>query len=380
MEIHHTLRARYGPEVEFVERKGPGHPDTICDILAERMGGRIARHFLAETGGYRHFNVDKALLAAGSVEVGFGGGRTVQKSRVILAGKADLRVAPPDREALAAAARADLEELAPGSGDAFAVEVWLNPSSDDLLPVLSGRGGGVPLANDTSFAVVSRGRSPLEGAVLAVSETIDRLSVTGELPVGRDVKVMGCRIGRRVRLVVAAAMLAPRISSRGEYDDAVEALGAIARAGALGEIGGTVDLAVNQGDRAGMPYLTLTGTSGEAGDDGQVGRGNRFGGLITPHRPMSLEACAGKNPVAHVGKTYHAVAWDAAGGLLAAGAGEATVRVLSRIGNPVTQPEAVHVETTSPVDPDLTGKIVGGCLDDWEGVAERFLDGAYPVV
>lgn len=37
-------------------------------------------------------------------------------------------------------------------------------------------------------------------------------------------------------------------------------------------------------------YLTLTGTSAEAGDDGSVGRGNRVNGLITPYRPMSLEA------------------------------------------------------------------------------------------
>ena len=43
----------------------------------------------------------------------------------------------------------------------------------------------------------------------------------------------------------------------------------------------------------------------EAGDDGSVGRGNRANGLITPCRPMSLEATAGKNPVNHVGKIYN---------------------------------------------------------------------------
>jgi S-adenosylmethionine synthetase len=95
---------------------------------------------------------------------------------------------------------------------------------------------------------------------------------------------------------------------------------------------------------------------------------------------MSLEACAGKNVVGHVGKTYHAVAWDAAAALLGAGAGEATVRLLSRIGNPVTMPEAVHIETTEPVDGGVVEKIVAECLDDWSGVADRFLEGAYPVV
>ena len=41
-------------------------------------------------------------------------------------------------------------------------------------------------------------------------------------------------------------------------------------------------------------YLTVTGTSAEMGDDGQVGRGNRPNGLITPYRPMTLEAAAGR--------------------------------------------------------------------------------------
>ncbi|MHA1487030.1 MAG: methionine adenosyltransferase, partial [Promethearchaeota archaeon] len=52
-------------------------------------------------------------------------------------------------------------------------------------------------------------------------------------------------------------------------------------------------------------YLTITGTSAEAGDDGEVGRGNRSNGLITPCRPMSLEAVCGKNPINHVGKLYN---------------------------------------------------------------------------
>src|SRR5690606_802442 len=57
-------------------------------------------------------------------------------------------------------------------------------------------------------------------------------------------------------------------------------------------------------------YLTVSGTSAENGDDGQVGRGNRINGLITPYRPMSLEAISGKNPVSHIGKIYNYLAMD----------------------------------------------------------------------
>ncbi|MBA2668101.1 MAG: hypothetical protein H0U69_13815, partial [Trueperaceae bacterium] len=86
----HTERA-YAPLDEVVERKGTGHPDTICDHLAEAPASALTRH-LRERHGYRlHFNVDEALLAAGAVEVGLGGGRVLRPTRIVLAGKVDRR-------------------------------------------------------------------------------------------------------------------------------------------------------------------------------------------------------------------------------------------------------------------------------------------------
>jgi S-adenosylmethionine synthetase len=92
-------------------------------------------------------------------------------------------------------------------------------------------------------------------------------------------------------------------------------------------------------------YLTVTGLSAEAGDDGQVGGGNRVNGLITPYRPMSLEAAAGKNPVTHTGKLYNLladrIARALAGGL--PGVEEAYCYLVSRIGSPITEPQLVDV-------------------------------------
>jgi len=95
----------------------------------------------------------------------------------------------------------------------------------------------------------------------------------------------------------------------------------------------------------GAVYLTVTGTSAEAGDDGEVGRGNRVNGLITPYRPMSLEAAAGKNPVTHVGKIYNVLAGQIAQALIRIPDIAATQCVMvSRIGAPVTQPALVQVK------------------------------------
>ena len=51
-----------------------------------------------------------------------------------------------------------------------------------------------------------------------------------------------------------------------------------------------VDAVVNAADDPvrGDVFLTVTGTSAEAGDDGEVGRGNKTSGLITPYRPMTV--------------------------------------------------------------------------------------------
>ncbi|RPI26255.1 MAG: S-adenosylmethionine synthase, partial [Actinobacteria bacterium] len=87
MNLTVTSRPPYAPPVEFVERKGAGHPDTICDRLAEDLARALAKAYLEHTAHVQAFNVDKAVLAAGSVRVTFGGGEYLQPSRLVLVGK-----------------------------------------------------------------------------------------------------------------------------------------------------------------------------------------------------------------------------------------------------------------------------------------------------
>jgi len=51
--------------VEVVERKGVGHPDTICDALAEMLSRALCREYRNRFGAILHHNVDKALLCGG---------------------------------------------------------------------------------------------------------------------------------------------------------------------------------------------------------------------------------------------------------------------------------------------------------------------------
>jgi S-adenosylmethionine synthetase len=402
-----TLRraAPFDPPTEFVERKGTGHPDTICDLLAEGLAQDLARHFLERHGALRHFNVDKALLSAGEVRLGagdrhhFGGGEVVRPSRIVLAGKVDVREGSPPLGTLTRSAYERLAAILPWAdlpGD-YAIELWLQPSSADLLPLLE-RGAvataqSAPLANDTSFAIVSLPRSPLEAAVRGVERALAAAGRNGTLPIGADIKVMGARQGHDVVVTVAAAARTREVGDSAAYrsvKDAVRDIADEAVRASFRERARRLDrlqVHVNQADlEPDGAYLTLTGSSAEAGDDGQVGRGNRVGGLITPHRSMSLEAACGKNPLGHVGKLYHALAWDAAEAVAEIdGVQGATVRMLSRIGRPVDQPVAVEVEAAGDVDlegqaGDAIRARVATAVQGWSGAARRLVDGCYELV
>ncbi len=376
-----TTRPPFAPHIEFVERKGVGHPDTICDALAEGLARELATEYLAHTGEVQHFNVDKAILAAGSVDIDFGGGRHVKPSRLVLVGKADMTTAwGPDPDELAKEYKERLLGILPDADpDAFSVELWLNQSAVDLAAVVkAGHGTNAPLANDTSFAAVSLPRSPLETAVHDLEAYLNSDRYRARVPIGRDIKIMGSRIGDGVTITIAVPVLARDVGSAHEYDAVIEQVKEDAFAFVSEIVRHPVTIQVNQADQDGSAYLTLSGTSAEAGDDGQVGRGNRFGGLITPYRPMSLEAAAGKNPAAHVGKTYHAIGQDIATRLLAeTAATEATVRLLSAIGHPVTEPQVAHVEIVGDVPDSSVAAIVAECFDDWKGVRDRLIAGEY---
>ena len=64
--------------VEIVERKGLGHPDTICDALAEELSLALSRFYLERFGAILHHNVDKALLWGGRSRPAFGGGEVLE--------------------------------------------------------------------------------------------------------------------------------------------------------------------------------------------------------------------------------------------------------------------------------------------------------------
>src|SRR3970040_1333466 len=79
-------------EVEIVERKGTGHPDSICDAIMERVSIALSREYLRRFGTILHHNLDKAFLVAGAADVAFGGGQITEPMRLIFGDRATYRM------------------------------------------------------------------------------------------------------------------------------------------------------------------------------------------------------------------------------------------------------------------------------------------------
>jgi len=205
------------------------------------------------------------------------------------------------------------------------------------------------LANDTSFGVGFAPFSELETVVMETEHLINGPLKKDLKEVGQDIKVMGVRHDDAMRLTIAAAFVDKYVPDKDHYRSVVEELRERLLDNAVKFTDRTVKVDINTGDNydAGIFYLTVTGLSWENGDDGSVGRGNRVSGLITPYRPMSMEAAAGKNPVTHVGKLYNLLSFDIADRLVREHEGkvkEVWVRIVSQIGNPIDEPQAATAQ------------------------------------
>ncbi|MGI9406349.1 MAG: methionine adenosyltransferase [Hyphomicrobiaceae bacterium] len=353
-----------GP-VEIVERKGKGHPDTICDALAEELSRNLCRYYLDRFGTVLHHNVDKVLLRGGASSARFGGGEVTAPIEIYLAGRATTRVKSdqvPLEQIAIDGSRVWLENNlhALDAERDVRIHCLVRPGSADLKDVFSRSiNSRVPLANDTSIGVGYAPASILEQVVMDAEQLLtDHRRPDVSRSWGEDVKIMGVTSPAETQFTVATAMIAKFLENAGEYETERNAISSAVSRVAASKGLENVNVAVNAADnlQTGSYYLTVTGTSAEAGDDGQVGRGNRGNGLITPYRPMTLEAAAGKNPVNHVGKLYGITAQQLAETIVSECPGVRAARcfLVSRIGKPITEPAFVdvHISTIdgSPVD------------------------------
>lgn len=337
-------------EFEMAERKGIGHPDTICDSIAEEVSIALCNYYLDEFGSIQHHNVDKALLVGGKSLPAYKGGKIIQPIELYIAGRATNevkgKIIPVEEIAISTAKnwlRNNIRFL--DTEKHIIIIPKIRSGSDDLVELFQRFSNGeTPLANDTSFGVGFYPYTFLEEKVLEMENLLNNKHTKELFPfIGEDIKVMGVQTLQPSRFTVAIAMVDRFIADVEDYKNKIRVVKEYINS-EMALFDATIDINTADNYETESIYVTVTGTSAESGDDGQVGRGNRVNGLITPYRPMSLEASSGKNPISHVGKIYNHFALDLSKAICRNDfAEEANVFIVSQIGKPINQPQLLDI-------------------------------------
>ena len=338
---------------EYVERKGVGHPDSLIDGIVDETSHELCRRYIEEFGTILHHNVDKGLIVGGAAKAAFGSGEITRPIEVIVTGRAT---------GSAGGKSIDVNQIAEDVARKYLkdntrylnidteviFESKIAKGSADLTGIFNRGASSVPLANDTSFGIGFAPFSETERLVLETEHYLNSKEYKAKVPaVGEDVKVMGMRDHDAITLTIAIAFVAEHVKDIDTYMGLKEAVEKDVISNARKFTGKEVRANVNTGDAVEEDdvYLTKSGLSCEAGDDGSVGRGNRVNGLITPFRHMSLEAAAGKNPVNHIGKIYNILATKMANGITEEYPEilECDIAILSQIGKRISEPHNLNI-------------------------------------
>jgi len=326
--------------LEMAELKGEGHPDTICDTLCELSSKALSQYYLKHFNQVLHHNVDKGLLVAGTSKPEFKGGKTIDPIKIIIAGRATTKVEDkkiPAEKIIIDTCNSYLKKFDLAK---FKVSAEIKPGASNLKGIAKKH-----VANDTSFGVSHYPYSKLEQLILDVDKFIASLRKQYKA-IGRDIKIMGLKEKNKISLTIAIAFIGKYIKDMDDYIKTKKEIQS--KISKKFKVFAEINTLDDYKDVSSV-YLTVSGLSSEQGDDGQVGRGNRYNGLITPYKPMSLEAVSGKN-IYHPGKLYQILAFEIAKDLVKEGADYAEVKILSQIGASLDNPQSIHVSIDGNID------------------------------
>jgi len=384
-----TFKKRF----EIVERKGIGHPDTICDLVMNQISIDLSKLYLKETGAIQHHNMDKALLAAGQSESNFGGGKIIKPMKMILGDRATFdigeRKLPIGDFAIQTAKKWFEKNLRFVNDEHVEYQVEIGVTSKELQSIFENTKSFA--ANDTSVLVGYAPFTETESIVLNTEQHINSKQFKDNFPEsGEDVKVMGFRDSNHVDLTIATAFVDRFISSENQYfqrkDEMLQEINEFLKKNYSMKV--TTNMNCLDSKNRGMSglYLTVLGTSADSADSGQVGRGNMASRVISPSRPAGSEATAGKNPVSHIGKIYNALSFKIANEIhtKVSGLDEVCVWMYNVIGRPVNDPKAVIVQPTitgqlHDAEKNQINEIVENNLQNIHEFCNELISGKYPI-
>ncbi|MFB5630020.1 MAG: methionine adenosyltransferase [Nitrosopumilaceae archaeon] len=348
---------------EIVERKGIGHPDTICDLVMNQISIELSKTYLKETGKIQHHNMDKSMLVAGQSENKFGGGNITKPMKLIIGDRATFEVnrkkIPVEELSISIAKKWFEKNLRYVKDEHIEYQLELGTSSHELRSIFENPKSFV--SNDTSALVGYAPFTKTESAVLETEQYINSEKFKKEFPEsGEDAKVMGFRNKNNLEIIIAMAFVDSYVYSEKNYfkrkEEMLQTISEFHKKSSFDKIEismNNLDV-INKG--IGGLYLTVLGTSADNADSGEVGRGNMANRVISLSRPAGSEATAGKNPVSHIGKIYNALSFKISEEIQKTlpEIDEVLVWMYNIIGKPVKEPRAVVVQPISNKNLDLS--------------------------
>lgn len=303
---------------EIIEYKSNGHPDTLTDLCVEACASALDEYYTKKYGRVLYYNVDKAVFLAGDAKIWFGGGKIIKPPCFILGGQAS-NLMDELKKILKTSIRKTVSIHLPNLIK-FNVEIRTNNVAQNLRNISENH---EIRCNDTSFGVGYYPFSSNELKVMSIRDELYSMIIEGEIPIGELFKIMLTPKS----ISISAPLYAQKVHSKKEY--------AKYKAMIEKRLSKYSNVIFNPDFDSGFSYLTLTGSSIECGDDGQVGRGNRYNGLITPCRPMTMEAYHGKNNRNHIGKIYQKWAFEKAKEIYKQTGKYTEVILVGKIGKPI---------------------------------------------
>ena len=185
---------------EIVERKGIGHPDTICDSVMNRISVELSKRYYEDYGEVLHHNLDKALLAAGKSKVQFGGGKIIEPMRLFMGDRATSVINEKEYNIPLIAKEVGIDWFLDNMKqfDPFENIEFISCISEGSIALQNiferEPNDGYLGANDTSASVGYAPYSKLEDTLLFVESELQKVSRTKRFNfLGEDIKIMGIR-------------------------------------------------------------------------------------------------------------------------------------------------------------------------------------------
>ena len=395
-------------DYEIVERKGIGHPDTLCDTIAEKVSQAYSQYCLEHYGIILRHMVDKIALSGGSAKVKFGGGEMQKPIRLYLNcrfTRTYQNETIPYLQIATDVVRKHFDEIlplldldkwlmlvdnthfAPGPGVVYEADGSTRNERQFFFEVPQKEFAvfhdNSLRSNDTSTTVTYSPLSVTEKIVLLVEKTLNDKEFKKTYPfVGSDIKVMARRMQKKIDITVCVPFIALHTPDKEFYAQKLILLEQLIKEVVLGQHKNyEVSVSLNTRDNPSKSdyYLTLTGSAIESGDEGVVGRGNRYNGIIPFTRHMSTEACCGKNPVYHVGKIYTAIGSIISSEIFSLLGLETCVYLTSQMGRSISDPWSAYVEVygeeISPTQRQFIEGIVERCLANANETTKKIVKG-----